>query len=78
MEKMELGKPVEIEDGLFQTSFNIRDIHFQSGGLIVHTLQGNIVPLPLADFASFISAINTAVKDALINPRAPAISEVVP
>lgn len=66
MEKMELGKAVTREDGLIQSSFDLRDIHFQPGFLVIHTLQGNIVPLPEADFSAFTDAIKSAVKEELI------------
>lgn len=69
MEKMELGETIEFKEGLLQSSFDLRDIHFQSDSLIVYTIQGNIVPLPIASFSDFISAIRSAVKEALINPQ---------
>jgi hypothetical protein len=68
MEKMELGKNVQILEGLTQNSFALRDIHFEGDSLVVHTLQGNIVPLPSSSFFGFISAIQLAVKEALVNP----------
>jgi hypothetical protein len=71
MSKMNLGKSVTRADGLIQTSFDLRDIHFQPGLLVVHTVQGNIVPLPEADFSSFTDAIGNAVKQALADPPVP-------
>jgi len=65
MAKMELGKSVTRKDGLIQNSFDLRDIHFQPGFLVVHTVQGNIVPLLDTDFSAFIDAIKNAVKEEL-------------
>lgn len=65
---MELGKSIQIQEGILQTSFDLRDIHFQDDSLIVHTMQGNIIALPLIPYVAFISAIQLAVKEALINP----------
>lgn len=68
MAKMELGKSIQIQEGVLQTSFDLRDIHFQDDSLIIHTVQGNIVALPAVSFAAFISAIQSAVKESLIAP----------
>lgn len=69
--KMLLDTEVTLDNGLKQTDFELRDIHFGDTEMIVHTLQGNVIPLPLTAFASFLDSVRAAVKTRIVTPPVP-------
>lgn len=69
--KTDLGTLIPLTDSLQQSAFDLRDIHFQNGTLVVYTMQGNVIPLPASDFAAFTDAVRGAVKAYILSPPVP-------